>query len=151
LDLALDTRWIERPILAPPLDPKNRDGQKKPTADDPIDVLLLNLPGILSDIISSTLLTEPGVRVRVDHDRDAEVVSALAAADPDMAIIGSSGQPDGEWEALLGEFPRLKLLTVVDDGLEGVLYELRPCRTSLGEFSSQTLLDEVRRAKAAVG
>ncbi len=116
---------------------------------DSVEVLLVRLPRVLSDIISGVLTAEPGVKVRLEETPRRDVTESVLEAAPDVAIV-SSDSPDlhQRWDDLLGELPRLKILTIVDDGRLGFLYELRPCRVPLGEVSAQTLLDAVRTAKA---
>jgi hypothetical protein len=109
------------------------------------------LSRVLSDIISGTLLTEPNVEVRTEAG-SGDAVEAVRRAAPDVAIVGDdSTAGEHDWERVLRELPGLKVLTILDDGRQGFLYELRPCRVPLGEVSPQTLLDAVRRAKRSIG
>lgn len=109
------------------------------------------MPRVLSDIISETLLSEPSVDVRAE-DGSSDAVETVRRVAPDVAIVGDdSAAGEEDWERLLDELPRLKVLTILDDGREGFLYELRPCRVPLGEVSPQTVLDAVLRAKRSRG
>ena len=111
----------------------------------PIDVILIDLPGMLSDILEAILERDSSVRIAA-HLRSAGALATAVASSPvDVAIVGGDG---GSLAAavrdLLCERPALRVLTVGSDGREASLYELRPHRTPLGEVSAAELLEAVK-------
>jgi len=109
-------------------------------------VLLVEMPRILCDIISSV----------VSHELDMEVVGCLGHrgamgseardAEPDVVIVGlpDSELPD-ECLALLAILPHVRILGVVDGG-QAFLDELRLHRTPLGDVSPESLVKAIRMA-----
>lgn len=104
----------------------------------PTQVVILDLPVLLRDLLMAVLAGHPEVRVRV-----LESTTDTPWPDFDLAFVDL---PDGELGPsgvdLLDRVSRPKLLGLYDDGRTGFLYELRPHRTPLGELSGP-LLDRV--------
>jgi hypothetical protein len=93
----------------------------------PVNVVLIDLNALLTGIVE-------GIR------------SAVGGTRIDVAIVSGEGETlDAALRELVCERPRLRALAVGGDGNEAALYEVRPHRTALGELSSATLLDAVRR------
>jgi hypothetical protein len=74
---------------------------------------------------------EPLNAVVTEHDANVVIVGR---DDPQLAAV------------LLKERPRTRLLAVVDDGKQSLLYELQPKRRELGELSPDVLANELRHA-----
>lgn len=115
----------------------------------PIDVVLIGVTGMLSQIVKG-ILDEPDIRVRGDLPLNRSIVSQARRAKADVVIIADEHRAlTSEVHELLSERPRTKVLTIRDHGRETFLYELRPFQTQLGQVSPQTLLDAVRTARTA--
>jgi DNA-binding NarL/FixJ family response regulator len=115
----------------------------------PIDVVLIGVTGMLSQIVKG-ILDEPDIRVRGDLPHDGSIVSQLRAKNADVVILADEHRAlTTEVHELLSERPRTKVLTILDHGRETFLYELRPFQIRLGQVSPQTLLDAVRTARTA--
>jgi hypothetical protein len=105
-------------------------------------ILIFNLQRMMHEIIEIAILGQPDLQVvRSDRGSLAEAI-ALSHAD---AVITGIDDPELA-AALLERHPRLKLLAVVAEGREALLYELRPRREGLGELSPAALLAALRRA-----
>jgi hypothetical protein len=108
-----------------------------------IHVVVLDLPRMLSEVVTSILSTAPDIQVSTGLAGDRPP--------PDVVVVGGEvgALPDRAGE-LLHEFPRVRVLTVGADGRETMFYELRPHRVALGELSPDSLLEAVRTAHMAV-
>jgi hypothetical protein len=104
---------------------------------------------MLSDIVKGILAASPEIEVAEARRAGPAVPAGLAA---DVVIAGSrQGELPEPLEEALNDRPRMKVLTVLGDGSQTFLYELRPCRTALGEISPETLLEAVAGAKERPG
>ena len=113
---------------------------------DEIRVLLLNLRGVLGDVIKDVLqasadlivvgesLDVTGVLTLVDRT-GAEVVVCHLDNDAEADIANR----------LFAPHRRVKVIAVRDDGRRAVLWELRPQQSVLGDLSPRLLADAVRR------
>ena len=117
---------------------------------EPVRVLLIDLHGILSEIILSILEDEPGVEVAGQQPRTAGL-DEIAAVAADVVIAPSDGEGLADvWRELLARRPQTKVLTVGGDGRDGFLYELRPYRVPLGEICPRTLIEAVKSPRVFV-
>jgi len=99
----------------------------------PVHVALLDLPQMLSEIVKDILGQATDV-----------TVADTPAADTDVVIVGA--QEDELPVAALVQLerqPKSKVLTINRHGRNAYLFELRPCRTALGEVSAEVLLAAV--------
>jgi hypothetical protein len=107
------------------------------------------LTGMLRDIVTETLEAAPDITVTVVLPPDS-MVATVDAIEADVAVL--AGDPDGLpalGRELLGRHPWLHVMAIRRDGSDASLYELRPFECKLGEISPATLLDAVRRTRAA--
>jgi DNA-binding NarL/FixJ family response regulator len=117
----------------------------------PIRVALINLPPILTQIVTE-VLAKPDIRAEGTFS-GAEGCEQVAALRPEVVIVGledDSADEDGlppECRRLLSCHPWAKVLSLAHDGREAVLHELHPRRTVLGEASPQKLLETIRGAR----
>jgi hypothetical protein len=103
-----------------------------------VRVALLDLPQMLSEIVKDILGQATDV-----------AVAEAPAADTDVVIVGA--QEDELPTAGLAQLerqPKAKVLTINRHGRNAYLFELRPCRTALGELSAEVLLAAVGARRA---
>jgi hypothetical protein len=109
-------------------------------------ILLVDLPRMLLEILAEALEKQPDM---------AAVVSAhLRVEQPDLSEIDVviTGHDDPQLASLLLErYPRLRLFSLVRDGKDSLLYELRPQRVPLGELSTSDLIEAIRDGRQAHG
>ena len=105
-------------------------------------ILIFGLQQMMHEIIENAVLGHPGFEV-VNSDRGA-LADAVEQCHADAVITGDDDPKLAG--ALLERHPRLKVLAVVADGREALLYELRPRRDSLGELSPVALLEALGSA-----
>jgi hypothetical protein len=113
---------------------------------DSIQIVLVDMPQMLHDIVREKIEGAPGMRVAVDLADAEQLDGVVTRAHADVLIAGVEALDAGHVDRLLAESPRLTVLTIDREGRETVLYELRPHRRRLGEISPERLLDVVRRA-----
>jgi len=110
----------------------------------PIHILLAGVPPLLVDILHHIVSSESDMAVvgRVSGD---DLLAAAQRTRANVILIGQTGKesPDQYDELLLGH-PRLKVLTIAEDGKTGSLYEFRPHRVPLGEMSADVLCAAIR-------
>jgi hypothetical protein len=112
----------------------------------PVDVVLVDLPEVLNDIVVAALSRGAGVRIAALLRDAGSLPAALAGQMADVAIVAGSADVLAEpVRELLCRRPRLRVLRIGGDGREAVLYELRPHGTPLGEMSPASLLAAVTR------
>lgn len=117
----------------------------------PIHVVVSELTGMLRDIVTETLEAAPDIAVTVVLPPDS-IVATVDAIEADVAILaGDPGGLPALGRELLGRHSWLRVMAIRSDGGETSLYELRPFECRLGEISPATLLDAVRRTRAARG
>jgi hypothetical protein len=113
----------------------------RPTSTQ-IRVALIDLPRMSRELVAGALLAEPEIEVASGFD---------ARRPPDVAIIGGrhgEALPERALE-LLDQHPRMRVLTLADDGAETYVYELRPHRVLIGELSPSALLEAVLDVRKA--
>jgi hypothetical protein len=109
-------------------------------------VVLVAVTGVLRDIVWGALQAERDVTVVAEvHDR-ASLARALGQTPVDVAICSSEGVLADPVTHLFCEHPKLKVLTIEDDGRRGFLWELRPHRTAIGELTPGLLVSTAREA-----
>lgn len=110
-----------------------------------IKVLVFVSPGILHDMLVGLVGSQPDMEV-VDLPGDHRtLIGTVCHAGPDVAIVA----PDGalglnDYDAVLYAVPHLKILAIFGSEQHGLLFELRPYQTLLGEMSRDSLLDAIR-------
>jgi DNA-binding NarL/FixJ family response regulator len=114
----------------------------------PIRVLIVDMPGVLHDIVNATLAAARDIVVVGDvTDVEESLERVVEAVGPSVVVLGS-GHPaaaDGCRE-LLSMDSNLKLIALDDDGAQTFLVEMRPKATPLGELSPSTLVSAIRSA-----
>lgn len=112
-----------------------------------VEVVLVDMPQMLHDIIREQIAHAPGLRVAAEVADVTEADAAVTRAAADVVIAGADALDVFGVDRLLSAHPRLTVLTIDREGRETVLSELRPHRQRLGELSPQRLLEVVRAAR----
>lgn len=113
----------------------------------PVDVVLVDMPQMLHDIIREQIAGVRGLRVAADL-RDVERLDEAVTRGPaDVVIAGADVLDTAHVDRLLAARPSLAVLTIDREGRETVLCELRPHRQRLGELCPERLLEVVRSAR----
>lgn len=116
-------------------------------------VLLLEVPRLLRDVLEHAIHQDGAFEVMSASDATA---ASSERIQPDMVILGLTADEDSTLvPALFARWPRIPILTVMQQGQAAALYELRRHRRSLGEVSPaemvRTLRDAVLRDPGAPG
>jgi hypothetical protein len=142
LVLRLDLIRTARSIPSRGETPENR--RIESSALNPIRVVVIELNGMLSDIVTKTLEAAPDIAVTVVPE--SEALFAADTIEADVVVLG--GPPAGLpplGRELLAKHPSMHVVAIRGDGRDTSLYELRPFERRLGEISPASLLDAVRR------
>ena len=106
-------------------------------------ILLVALPRMLEEIVTH-ILSQRGLEVAGTVRKVDGLPRKVARARPDVVVLGEDDPPLAA--ALLEQSPRLKVLTVAEEGQDSWLYGLNPERTRLGALSPARLVRAVQRA-----
>ncbi len=113
----------------------------------PIRVLVGDLPGLLADVVTHLLESQPDIALVGKGGGGDTLVAAAEQGQPDVVILGLASEELPPWgEQLLRRIPSLRVLGVTRDRGRGFLYEMRPQRAALGELSPDGLVNAVRAA-----
>jgi hypothetical protein len=114
-------------------------------------VLICVRPHLLRELLASIVETDPGVELAGDFDDCVDVVHTAIALEADFVVCDAQAASFEGAAELLRALPRAKLLTVLADGRQSFLYELRPHSIPLGEACPQTLLEAIHGVVPAAG
>jgi hypothetical protein len=106
-----------------------------------IRILLVDLDTMPRQLIQHDLEHERGITL-VEAQPGVPIAAAVGRADADVVLTGRDDPAAAA--AILVEHPLVRLLAVVGDSRDLLLYELRPRRRKLGEFSKEHLLRALR-------
>jgi len=106
---------------------------------------------MLREIVLETISSAPDLEVAREYERPVDLSTAIQRDSPDLVVAGADGLDDDEIEQALAAAPRLKVLRLVDDGRQLLLYELAPQRFELGQASPQRLLEVLRCGRSRPG
>lgn len=113
-----------------------------------VRVVLVSAAGVLRDIVRGVLEAERVVTVVTEIPDPTTLERTLRRTPADVLVIwlvDGGGQPDGLPD-IFAVHPRIKVLTVVDEGRHGVLWMLRPHPCAIGELTPDLLAAAVREA-----
>jgi hypothetical protein len=117
-----------------------------------IDILLIGLPPLVSDILRRSLAGAPGARIVGDLPSGSALLEAIGRTGANCAVVDEHEPAVTAWRALLRSAPELKLLAIASNTRRAVLYELRPSVRELDDISPaellETIADAVRRGSA---
>ena len=111
-------------------------------------VLLVELPRVMRDIIRDAIGAEGGISLVGETTGDVDLASLVQATRADVVVIGLADArlPDAA-KRLLTRHPAVRVLGVVNDGRDAVMYELRAHGEPLGEISPRALAAALRSTR----
>jgi hypothetical protein len=116
---------------------------------DEIRIFLLNMRGVLGDVIKAVLYTCDDVTVVGESLDVADVRSLVDRTGVDVIICHLDDTATaGVARGLFARHRRVKVIAVREDGRRAVLWELRPERSVLGDLSPALLVEAVRQGSA---
>lgn len=114
-----------------------------PNVNRPVQVLLLEMPQLLREVLEHSIRAVGGCEVMPDVSKGVD----SAAATPDVVILGLSRARDTTLvPALFARWPQARVLTIAADGSDAATYELTMNRRVLGSLGAVQLADVLRRA-----
>ncbi len=114
-----------------------------------IDVVIALAP-LLADLVENVLAADPAIRVlgRIDAKPELDLGETLAVARSTSAHVLLLGVDESRHtsfrNALFDARPRLKVVSIANDGRAGTTCELVPRLTPLGELRPETLVAAIR-------
>jgi len=108
-------------------------------------VLLVNMPGLVSDIVREILPDSDFERL--DGDSVGELLRGVMQPSPAELILVNCPRHDlAELKGAVKDLPRTIVVAVVDDGDRGIVYELTNRTTFVGPLSREVIVAAVREA-----
>lgn len=112
-----------------------------------IRILFAAIPGMLVDIISEIVRAEPDMMVVETVGASADLGAVVRRTRTDVVITQqASSLEEVDHTPLLFAGHPLKIVAITDDGLHGLLYELRSHCVPLGDMSTDRLVAAIRTA-----
>jgi hypothetical protein len=108
--------------------------------------VMLALRPLLSDLVESILGADQSIRVvgRIDAGPEPDLDETLAVArstSAEVVVLGVDGSRTARFRnALFDARPRLKVVSITDDGRAATTCELVPQVTPLGELRAESLV-----------
>jgi DNA-binding NarL/FixJ family response regulator len=111
-----------------------------------IGVLLLDLSGIVADIVRQVVSQEDDVEIiaSLQNSNDVESDVQRAGADVVITTYPSNQSELRRFDRALAARPGLRVLAIEDDGRTACMYTLLPQITQLGPLSPKTLIEFIR-------
>lgn len=110
----------------------------------PVQVLLLEMPQLLREIVEHSIHVVGGCEVMPDTTLRCE---NSPAATPDVVVLGLAHASDATLvPALFARWPEARILTIATDGSDAATYELTLNRRVLGSLGAVQLADVLRSA-----
>jgi AmiR/NasT family two-component response regulator len=110
-------------------------------SDQPLRVVVLAGRPVLGELIRAELARTPRVEVVAEVADLIDLPPVVARLSPDVVVCGVTGTggfPEGHAEFFADPRPA-RLLVAFSDARAAALWELRPSRVELGEFSTDLL------------
>ena len=109
-----------------------------------VRLLTAVVPPILRDIVRAMTAERPDLELVAQVGAESDLLSATDEYQPDVVITSAdSSSTEAGWECLLMSNPRMRLLTISDDGREAQLRRLIPDRVIIHDVSAHELLDAI--------
>jgi chemotaxis response regulator CheB len=112
-----------------------------------VRIVLVELKGILHDVIRGVVEEQGDMRIVADLETGDHLLDTIATTDPDFVIWGGEGEVLDLYADLLENRMPVKVLAVENGGRRGVVWELRAAY--LDELSPSRLLDALRAVQHA--
>ena len=109
-------------------------------------MLLIGLPPKLRELVGQAAASVPDIEV-VGEISAAESAGEVVKRYQPSVVVLTSDHPDlrGDWPSLLRQGScELRLIELEPGGRAGAVFELRPQRLTLGELSSEALVEAIR-------
>jgi DNA-binding NarL/FixJ family response regulator len=118
----------------------------------PLRCVFVTLSPLLSAIVADALSRRVDFQLLAQFDQGEGLAERLEALTPDLAVIGVN-RADSEdlGTSLLARLPRAKILLLSTSADLACLYEMRPHRQVLTDFSPDTLLAAILGAGDVAG
>lgn len=105
---------------------------------------------MLVDIVKHIIAQEDDIDVVGELAGQEGLLDAAKMADADIILLSTAAVRDaGDYDQLLYQWPRLKILAITADGRYGFLHKLMPEVMPLGEVSPGVLVDAIRGCSPA--
>jgi DNA-binding NarL/FixJ family response regulator len=111
----------------------------------PIRIALASLPQLLHDIVVPTLSSEPDMEIVGEASGPGQLSAVVRESSADVVIAACERLEVESLARLINGSPST-LLAITDEGRRGVLYQLCPKETDLGEISPRELVNAIRGA-----
>lgn len=105
-------------------------------------VLVLNMPTLLSDLISGAMANHSDIEIL--HEVDLAPLESKRES-PDVVIVGRA-ESHGDYAAsvLLARWPQSLVVAIASGGRGVLMYELKPMKMPVGDLSPNELVDAIR-------
>jgi hypothetical protein len=109
-----------------------------------VRIVLVELRGILHDVIRGIVEVQQDMAVVGDLERADDLQSTIAETGPAFVIWGVQDDVSEFYPEFLHEWPEVRVLAVEGEGRQSFLWEMRPTRAPLGELSPGRLIAALR-------
>jgi hypothetical protein len=104
-------------------------------------MVFVTIPPLLSDIIAEVARDDTRLNLVAQFAERDELAARLPVLAPDFVLVGLfSEETDDVGASILSLVPTAHVLALSNDGRHGYLYQMRPQRTMLENFSPADLL-----------
>ena len=104
-------------------------------------ILAVNLPGLLSEVLSAIVAEHEGVKIVGDTDA-RDVLAVVRAQDANVVVIGiDEGLADTMLTLLMTELPTLRIVTIDREGRRATAYERGALLHEVDEVSPNALVE----------
>lgn len=116
-----------------------------------IRVFVLATSGVLRGFLADVIATEDDMEVVGVAPAAEDLIRAVNDAEPDVLVVSAPSAGEGRARTEPPSAPsKLKVVAMVDRDRQGLIYELRACRSLPGEVSRSSLVEAIRTAAAQV-
>jgi DNA-binding NarL/FixJ family response regulator len=114
--------------------------------NEPVRVLLLEVPQLLRGILEHAIQLQNGCELVKDTRRALQMLKDQGAA-PDIVVLGLSAAEDATLvPALFARWPSAQVITVMQSGEEANVYQLEPHARTLPQPSPGEIVERLRMA-----
>jgi chemotaxis response regulator CheB len=110
-----------------------------------IRILLLDLHGLLHDVIKDALDRAPELTVVAEPSNLAELPDVVRRTGAEVVVCAlDEATAEQVGTRVLEPHTRVKVVAIQDDGRRAVLWELQPNRREIGDLSVPVLVETVK-------